>query len=127
MLGQPSLLALFSNSKDSKEKPSAKEEEYAASKLLADEKEVLDDTVCYRAHYPEEETNGLPHTGGSGWKHGCNRVSGAVMRKYPGKEKICFYLKKTKQIKQGQKTICINEACLYDLTAICGMENVKVK
>lgn len=27
----------------------------------------------------------------------------SIMRKYPGKEKICFYLKKTKQIKQGQK------------------------
>lgn len=36
----------------------------------------------------------------------------SVIHKYPGKEKICFYLKKTKQIKQGQKTICIDEACL---------------
>lgn len=49
MLGQPSLLALFSGPK---EEPSVKEEEYAASKLLAYEKEVLG---IYLSGHPLDE------------------------------------------------------------------------
>ncbi len=236
MLGQPSLLALFS---DTKKKSDAKEEEYAASKLLADEKEVLGIYLSGHPldeHYEQWMTGITAKSGdflcreeGISLSEGETTVVGgmirtvtvrttrkkkqmaclvledlvgsmdvivfpeqfekyqsfleegkmvfcrgkvkkeeekdaclqldsvsffstdqksqsiwlqfldfadyqekesrliSVMRKYPGKEKIYFYLKKTKQIKQGQKTICIGEACLHDLTAICGIENIKVK
>lgn len=51
----------------------------------------------------------------------------SITHKYPGKESLYFYLKNTRQIKQGKQGINLDQTCLDELVAICGQENVKVK
>ncbi|MDE7205488.1 MAG: hypothetical protein K2O91_27125 [Lachnospiraceae bacterium] len=51
----------------------------------------------------------------------------SVMRKYPGTGKLFFYLKSTKQVKQGSKPISLDAACLNELTGICGKDNIRIK
>lgn len=48
-------------------------------------------------------------------------------RKHPGNGSLNFFLKNTKQIKQGSKSIRLDKTFLNELAAICGEENVKVK
>ena len=48
-------------------------------------------------------------------------------RKYPGNGSLNFFLKNTKQIKQGSKSVRPDKALLNELAAVCGKENVKVK
>ncbi len=58
------------------------------------------------------------------------KKEGAVvscMRKYPGNVSLRFFLKNTKQIKQGSKNVSLDKAFLYELAAICGEENIKIK
>lgn len=47
-------------------------------------------------------------------------------RKHPGNGSLNFFLKNTKQIKQGSKSISLDMTFLNELAAICGEENVKV-
>ncbi len=49
------------------------------------------------------------------------------MRKYPGNGSLRFFLKNMKQIKQGSKSVSLDKAFLYELAAICGEENIKIK
>mgnify|MGYP002423903433 FL=1 len=51
----------------------------------------------------------------------------SITHKYPGKGGLYFYLKNTKQIKQGKRGINLDKTCLDELIAICSQENVKVK
>lgn len=51
----------------------------------------------------------------------------SCMRKYPGNGSLRFFLKNMKQIKQGSKSVSLDKAFLYELAAICGEENIKIK
>lgn len=48
-------------------------------------------------------------------------------RKHPGNGSLNFFLKNTKQIKQGSKSVSSHKAFLNELAVICGEENIKVK
>lgn len=51
----------------------------------------------------------------------------SIMGKYPGNGRLFFYLRDSKQIKQGCDSISLDETCLAELTGICGKDNIRIK